>query len=274
MCRRIFEQMNHYPLDILGNYGMQYAKYNPETGDIDIIRNAQLPCDRESGEKRGTAMREKYGFTEFAGDNVEYHASGCVTFPILGTKAALPDKLAFDPDRSKRRKIYADIKSVFSDYIVFVGGSSSFDMAPAPYDKAYALDLYCKEHGIAHDEVVFVGDDYGYTDRCVINTFNGKLHGYIHKKYGKKYRQHVYYPPAYMGEYDEEPYNYAYCSCMFRSVKKDYDWMKARGVQPWAGASVKNAETVDQAIADGAVLITCNNPDVILQLLRERGKHK
>ena len=108
----------------------------------------------------------------------------------------------------------------------------------------------------------------------MINTFNGKLHGYIHKKYGKKYRQHVYYPPAYMGEYDEEPYNYAYCSCMFRSVKKDYDWMKARGVQPWAGASVKNAETVDQAIADGAVLITCNNPDVILQLLRERGKHK
>ncbi len=161
MCRRIFEQMNHYPLDILGNYGMQYAKYNPETGDIDIIRNAQLPCDRESVEKRVTAMREKYGFTEFAGDNVEYHASGCVTFPILGTKAALPDKLAFDPDRSKRRKIYADIKSVFSDYIVFVGGSSSFDMAPAPYDKAYALDLYCKEHGIAHDEVVFVGDDYG-----------------------------------------------------------------------------------------------------------------
>lgn len=27
--------------------------------------------------------------------------------------------------------------------------------------QACALDLYCKEHGIAHDEVVFVGDDYG-----------------------------------------------------------------------------------------------------------------
>jgi len=42
-----------------------------------------------------------------------------------------------------------------------VGGSSSFDMAPAPYDKAYALAEYCREHGIAHDEVVYVGDDYG-----------------------------------------------------------------------------------------------------------------
>ena len=93
--------------------------------------------------------------------NVEFHASGVVTFPILGTKAKQEDKLAFDPDRSKRRAIYDDVKEVFSDFIVFVGGSSSFDMAPAPYNKAYALAEYCKEHGIAHDEVVYVGDDYG-----------------------------------------------------------------------------------------------------------------
>jgi hypothetical protein len=34
-------------------------------------------------------------------------------------------------------------------------------MAPKPYNKYYALDLYCKEHGIAHSETFFVGDDYG-----------------------------------------------------------------------------------------------------------------
>ena len=161
MCRRIFDQMDHYPIDILGNYGMQYAEYNAQTKDIEIVNNVTLPCDRESVDKRVTMMREKYGFTEFAGDNVEYHASGCVTFPVLGTKARQEDKLAFDPDRKKRRAIYEDVKQVFSDYIVFVGGSSSFDMAPAPYSKAYALSKYCEEHGIAHDEVVYVGDDYG-----------------------------------------------------------------------------------------------------------------
>ena len=106
-------------------------------------------------------MREKYGFTQFAGESVQYHSSGCVTFPLLGTKADLEAKLAFDPDRSKRRAFYDDIKEVFFDYIVFVGGTSSFDMAPAPYNKAYALDQYCKEHGLAHEEVAFVGDDYG-----------------------------------------------------------------------------------------------------------------
>ena len=161
MCHRIFGQMGNFPIDILGNYGMQYAEYNRETGELEIKKNEQLPVDRESLERRVTAMREKYGFTEFSGDNVEYHASGCVTFPILGTKARIEDKLAFDPDRAKRRAIYEDIKQVFSEYTVFVGGSSSFDMAPAPYNKAYALAKYCEEHGISHDEVAYVGDDYG-----------------------------------------------------------------------------------------------------------------
>ncbi len=161
MCNRIFNQMGKFPIDVLGNYGMQYAEYNPETGELDIVRNDTMPVDKESIEKRVTAMREKYGYTDFAGDNVEYHASGCVTFPVLGTAAKIEDKLAFDPDRKKRRAIYEDVKATFSDYTVFVGGSSSFDMAPAPFNKAYALAKYCEERGIAHDEVVYVGDDYG-----------------------------------------------------------------------------------------------------------------
>ena len=160
-CMRIFNQMGKYPLDIIGNYGLQYARYDEEKKDLVIERDAVLPCDRESVDSRVTMLREKYGFTEFAGNNVEFHPSGCVTFPILGTAAKAEDKLAFDPDRSKRRKIYADVCDTFGEYIVFVGGSSSFDMAPKPYNKYYALDLYCKEHGIDHSEAVFVGDDYG-----------------------------------------------------------------------------------------------------------------
>lgn len=160
-CIRIFEQLDRFPIDVIGNYGLQYGKYNPETGMLDILRDERLPCDKEAVEAKITAMREKYGFTEFKGENVEFHLSGCVTFPILGTKADIEDKLAFDPDRKKRRAIYDDVCAEFAEYEVFVGGSSSFDMAPKPYNKYYALDLYCREHGIAHDEAVFVGDDYG-----------------------------------------------------------------------------------------------------------------
>lgn len=158
---RIFNQMGKYPIDIIGNYGLQYAKYNKESGELDIIRNLSFPHDKEKIETNITYLRNKHGFTEFRGDSVEYHVSGCVTFPILGTKAIQAEKLAFDPDRSKRRAFYSEVCSLFEDYNVFVGGSSSFDMSPKPYNKYYALDLYCKENGIAHSEVAYIGDDYG-----------------------------------------------------------------------------------------------------------------
>ena len=158
---RIFTQMEGYPIDIIGNYGLQYGKYNPQSGSIDIVRDLKFDCDREKIENTVTHFRKKYGFTEFRGNNVEFHPSGCVTFPILGTAALQEDKLAFDPDRVKRRKIYQEVVDSFPEYEVFVGGSSSFDMAPKPYNKYYALDLYCKENGLSHENVVFIGDDYG-----------------------------------------------------------------------------------------------------------------
>lgn len=161
VASRIFNQMQKFPIDIIGNYGMQYAEYNSTTKDIEIKKDFKVDCDRESCEKKVSSLREKYGFTEFKGENVEFHSSGCITFPILGTKADINDKLKFDPDRRKRRAMLDDVKSVFSDYNVFVGGSSSFDMSPKQFNKYHALNNYCTEHGYSHDQVVFVGDDYG-----------------------------------------------------------------------------------------------------------------
>ncbi|MBR2008849.1 MAG: hypothetical protein IJ936_01860, partial [Peptococcaceae bacterium] len=41
-------------------------------------------------------LREKYGYTEYAGEPLEFHKSGMVTFALLGTKAKKEDKLVFD----------------------------------------------------------------------------------------------------------------------------------------------------------------------------------
>ena len=159
-CSRIFRQMGDFPIDIIGNYGMQRGRYNPDTRSLDITE-LRVPCDRDSVDERVTMLREKYGFTAYSGDNVQFHDSGCITFPILGTTANAADKLEFDPDRSRRRAIYADVCKVFSDFNVFVGGSSSFDMAPRPYNKCYALQKFAEENGFARDEIAYVGDDYG-----------------------------------------------------------------------------------------------------------------
>ena len=166
---RIFNQMGQFPIDIIGNYGLQYAKYNPETQTIDVIRDTVLPCDRESSAEKVEAMRREFGLTEYAGESIEFHASGAITFPLLGKSAKIEDKLAFDPDRAKRRPMYPRVKELFPEYTVFIGGSSSFDMVPAPNDKFYALSKLCAEEGYSHDEVLYVGDDYleGGNDHAV-----------------------------------------------------------------------------------------------------------
>lgn len=171
-CTRIFRQMGEYPIDIIGNYGMQKALYDREAGTLRQVRADTAPVDRESIDRRTAAFREKYGFTEYAGKSVEYHPSGCVTIALLGTEAALTDKLAFDPDHKKRAAVYADVCALFPEYTVFIGGSSSFDMAPRPYDKAYALTRFCEEEGYKKDEILYAGDDYlpGGNDESVLRA--------------------------------------------------------------------------------------------------------
>lgn len=161
-AKRIFAQMRECPIiDIIGNYGMQYYVYREELGGLEKLRDITLPVDNESVSARVDGLRKKYGYTEFMGESVEFHPTGCVTIPLLGTKADIHDKLMFDPDRSKRREIYAEVAELFPEYSVFVGGSSSFDMAPMPYNKYYALDLLCRDEGYSHDDIVYIGDDYG-----------------------------------------------------------------------------------------------------------------
>lgn len=160
-AERIFDQMGGAVPEIIGNYGMQYAVKDPEKNELVTVRDDFVDCDRESVAERAEELRKRFGFTEYAGDPVQFHPSGCVTIPLLGTAAVLKDKLAFDPDRKKRRAIYGKVCRIFGDFNVFVGGSSFFDMAPMPYNKYHALDRWCRENAVGHSEVVFLGDDYG-----------------------------------------------------------------------------------------------------------------
>lgn len=159
-CLRIFRQMGEFPIDIVGNYGMQTGIYDPRTKTLNITEHS-VDCDRATVEEKVTQLRERFGFTEYVGKNVQYHASGCVTVPLLGTDANIVDKLEFDPDRSRRRAIYGEVCKMFPQYNVFIGGSSSFDMAPRPYDKLYALSRYTEQLGLELSDAVYVGDDYG-----------------------------------------------------------------------------------------------------------------
>lgn len=164
-CQRIHRQLNRHPIDVIGCYGMESARWDEAAGQLVATGQSPVPALDDAGRDwvlaRAAAIRNRHGFTEYAGESVEFHDSGMLTFALLGTAAAIEDKLAFDPDRSRRRAFYPEVCAAFSEYTVFVGGSSSFDIVPRPFDKLHALQRYCDTAGFSLDEVSFVGDDFG-----------------------------------------------------------------------------------------------------------------
>lgn len=156
---RIYNQMEQYPIDIIANYGMQESAI--VDGEFKIIREDTVEPDKEYFNRTCQYLREKYGYTEYAGGHLEFHASGMVTFCLIGSGAKIEDKVVFDPDRSKRRVLYDEICSLFPEHVVFIGGSSSFDFAPKQYNKYDSIMRYAAEHGYDKDEILFIGDDFG-----------------------------------------------------------------------------------------------------------------
>lgn len=158
-AERIYRQIGEYPIDILGNYGMQESKMLD--GVFTVVREEKSFPDKEFFLKQIEYLREKYGYTSYKGESVEFHATGMVTFPLLGTKADIADKIAFDPTREKRRVLYPEVLEIFKDYAVYIGGSSSFDFSEKRYNKYDAVMNYAKENGYEKQEILYIGDDFG-----------------------------------------------------------------------------------------------------------------
>lgn len=156
---RIYKQMGNYPIDIVANYGMQHARVID--GKFEITKQITTTVDSLFFREKSDYLREKYGYTEYYGEPLEFHKSGMVTFGLLGTKAPREEKLVFDPDRAKRRVMYPEVLEIFKDYTVFIGGSSSFDIVGKQYNKYDATMEYAQKYGYTKEQILYIGDDMG-----------------------------------------------------------------------------------------------------------------
>ncbi len=145
--------------------------------------------------------------------------------------------------------------------------------------KEYPADGYEETAFRVCDETVRLIERYGFADRIVLNSFSGRLNEYILAKYGGRYKQHVYFPQRHLRDGSLYPYTYAYCTCVFGvgteiTAEDVLKLHRETGVRIWAGASVRDEQSIDQAVSYGAELITCNNPDEVLRILRAKRLHK
>lgn len=150
------------------------------------------------------------------------------------------------------------------------------------------IDIELKEYPVAGweetayavcDATIAMIEEYGFGERCVINSFHQKLNEYVYKKYGGKYRQHLFFPAEVLKtEGSELPlYSFGYCACSYlkhATAEEICKFHRDTGIRIWAPASTRDAESIDKMVACGVELITCNNPDEVLQILREKGLHK
>jgi phosphomannomutase len=91
------------------------------------------------------------------GEQIEDRGSQ-ITFSGLGQEAPLDAKDKWDPDRKKREKIQAILKTMLRGFAINIGGATSIDITREGVDKAYAMKKLAEQSGISLDEMIFIGD--------------------------------------------------------------------------------------------------------------------
>lgn len=152
---------------------------------------------------------------------------------------------------------------------------------PTPGNEAFAYE--------SCDKTIALIEEFGMGERCVINSFSGRLLEYVDEKYGHRYRLHGYYPFEIMGEMKKDPGELLYCLCMISQREKGgrtlarsqnvcptewFEAVRARGIIPWVGASIRSSEELWECARRGGALVTTDAPGDALKMLREMGLHE
>ncbi|HEY4514843.1 MAG TPA: HAD-IIB family hydrolase [Candidatus Paceibacterota bacterium] len=111
-----------------------------------------LPAIKQALNEVGWKLPEKHWGNAIEDRGTEF------TISALGQEAPVAEKLAWDPDRSKRTDLAQKIQAILPDYNVRVGGITSVDVTKKGVSKAVALTKYMKDRSITTNEMVYIGD--------------------------------------------------------------------------------------------------------------------
>ncbi|OGG71190.1 hypothetical protein A3F27_02775 [Candidatus Kaiserbacteria bacterium RIFCSPHIGHO2_12_FULL_53_13] len=97
---------------------------------------------------------------------------GYIAFTALGLDAPREEKIAWDPDGSKRRTLRESLQKKIPDFDVYIGGTTSIDIMCKGVNKSYGVMWLAKHLGVEPSDMLFVGDALypGGNDVVVIPT--------------------------------------------------------------------------------------------------------
>ena len=144
-------------LSILPTCGTQFFQYAGEWKRL-------YAEDFTAGEKEKivsslTKAVETAGFTveKTWGETIEDRGSQ-ITYSSLGQQAPLDEKVRWDADFAKRKKIKTILDTLIPEFSVRLGGATSIDVTKPGIDKAYGIKKLRDVLGISVQEMIYVGD--------------------------------------------------------------------------------------------------------------------
>ena len=91
------------------------------------------------------------------GETIEDRGSQ-ITYSALGQQAPLDNKVKWDADFAKRKKIKTVLDNLIPEFSVRIGGATSIDVTKPGIDKAYGIKKLRDILGISLQEMIYVGD--------------------------------------------------------------------------------------------------------------------
>ena len=145
-------------LSLLPTCGTKFYRY--DSGDWKKIYEEDFTTDQKA--KILSSLAKALGVADFQiekiwGEQIEDRGSQ-ITFSALGQQAPLEEKLKWDPDLTKRKKIKAILDKSIPEFSVRTGGSTSIDITKPGIDKAYGIRKLRDLLGVSLKEMIFIGD--------------------------------------------------------------------------------------------------------------------
>jgi phosphomannomutase len=145
-------------LSLLPTCGTKFYRY--DSADWKEVYSEDFTT--EEREKILSSLKKAIEVADFKiaklwGDQIEDRGSQ-ITFSALGQQAPLEEKLKWDPDLTKRKKIKAILDTFIPEFSVRTGGSTSIDITKPGIDKAYGIRKLRDILGISLKEMIFIGD--------------------------------------------------------------------------------------------------------------------
>jgi len=91
------------------------------------------------------------------GDEIEDRGSQ-ITYSALGQQAPIEEKIKWDTDFAKRKKIQEILSVSIPEFSVHLGGTTSVDITKPGIDKAYGIMKLRDKLNIEIEEMIFIGD--------------------------------------------------------------------------------------------------------------------